>query len=63
MIDRIDLVFVTKDVEVLKSEIVGPSGSPNVDIGITPYPSDHRGVVSTVHVMPIEPPLFVAADQ
>lgn len=63
VIDRIDLVFATSDVKVLNSEIVGPSGSPNVDFGITPYPSDHRAVVSTVSVRPVEPPLFVAADQ
>jgi endonuclease/exonuclease/phosphatase family metal-dependent hydrolase len=63
VIDRIDLVFATSNVEVVKSEIIGPSGSPNVDIGITPYPSDHRAIVSTVRVTPVEPPLFVAADQ
>lgn len=62
IIDRIDLVFATPNVKVLESEIVGPQGSPDADIGITPFPSDHRGVVSTVQVMPTTPPLFVAAE-
>jgi endonuclease/exonuclease/phosphatase family metal-dependent hydrolase len=63
VIDRIDLVFVTNNIEVVSSKIVGPSGSPNADIEITPYPSDHRAVVSTVRVTPVEPPLFVTADK
>ena len=63
VIDRIDLVFATKDVEVLKSEIVGPKGSPNADVEIEPFPSDHRAVVSTIRVTPALPPLFVAVDK
>jgi endonuclease/exonuclease/phosphatase family metal-dependent hydrolase len=63
VLDRIDLVFATSDIEVVSSEIVGPGGSPNADIEVTPFPSDHRGVVSTVRVAPVEPPLFVAADK
>jgi endonuclease/exonuclease/phosphatase family metal-dependent hydrolase len=63
VLDRIDLVFATNNIEVVSSEIVGPGGSPNADIEITPYPSDHRGVVSTVRVTPVEPPVFVATDK
>jgi hypothetical protein len=63
VIDRIDLVFVTENVEVLKSEVVGPKGSPNADVEIEPFPSDHRGVVSTIRVIPALPPLFVATDK
>jgi hypothetical protein len=48
---------------VVSSEIVGPGESPNADIEVTPFPSDHRAVVSTVRVTPVEPPFFVAADQ
>jgi endonuclease/exonuclease/phosphatase family metal-dependent hydrolase len=63
VLDRIDLIFATSNIGVVSSEIVGPGGSPNADIEITPFPSDHRGVVSSVRVTPVEPPLFIAADK
>ncbi|MCK6626333.1 MAG: endonuclease/exonuclease/phosphatase family protein [Anaerolineae bacterium] len=63
MVDRIDLVFAGGPVEVLNSELVGPAGVPDVDIGVQPFPSDHSGVVSTVRVTPVVPPLFVATDR
>ena len=63
VIDRIDLVFASEGVEVTASEVVGETGTPDVDIAIDQYPSDHRAVVSTVTVDPVEPPLFVAVDQ
>ncbi len=62
VIDRIDFVFAAGAVEVLKSQIVGETGTPDADIGISPYPSDHRGVVSTLRVTPGSPPYFVAAQ-
>lgn len=62
MIDRIDLVFAANTVEIVDSQIVGEAGGPNVDIGIAPFPSDHRGVVSTVRVVPVTPPVFVDAQ-
>lgn len=62
-IDRIDLVYAAGDVEVLDSEIVGERGGPDVDISILPFPSDHRGVVSTVRLTPGVPPLFVSTDR
>jgi hypothetical protein len=34
-----------------------------VGIGVQPFPSDHSGVVSTVRVTPVVPPLFVAPDR
>jgi len=46
--DRIDFVMVVgPSVRVTKSEIVGEK-SPEADIVVAPYPSDHRAVVSTV---------------
>lgn len=60
--DRIDFVYAANAMDILSSEIVGPAGSPNVDIGIQPYPSDHRAVVSAMRVRPVEPPVFVAAQ-
>lgn len=63
VLDRIDLVFATGNIEVVSSEIVGPAGSANADIEVEPFPSDHRAVVSTVRFTPVEPPLFVATDK
>ncbi len=62
VVDRIDYVFAGGAVDVLDSQIVGEAGGTDVEIGITPYPSDHRGVVSTVRITPAEPPLFVAVE-
>ncbi len=62
-IDRIDFVYASGDVEVTDSQVVGEAGGPDVDIPIEPFPSDHRSVVSTVKVRPVEPPLFVAFEQ
>ena len=62
-IDRIDLVFASEDVEVRDSRVVGQAGTPDVDVEIDPYPADHRAVVSTVVVDPVEPPPYVAVEQ
>ena len=48
---------------VTKSRVVGQPGTPDVDVAVDPYPSDHRSVVSTVVVTPAEPPLFVSVEQ
>jgi hypothetical protein len=62
VIDRIDFVYAANTGDVLDSEIVGDPAMPNTDIAVSPYPSDHRAVVSTIRVTPFEPPLFVAVD-
>lgn len=63
MIDRIDQVFAANVIKIIDSEVVGEAGGPDVAIGVLPFPSDHRGVVSTMRVMPVEPPHFVAVDR
>lgn len=62
-LDRIDWVLAAGDVEVMSSEVVGEDGNPDVDIAVTPWPSDHRGVVSTLRLTPGAPPLLVAVNQ
>lgn len=62
-LDRIDLIFAANADEILDSKIIGDAGTPNVDFGITSYPSDHRAVVSTVRVTPASLPPFVWVDQ
>ena len=60
--DRIDWVLVSGPARTVASEIVGERGGPDVDIGVRPYPTDHRGVVSTLVVRPGEPPVFAAPE-
>jgi endonuclease/exonuclease/phosphatase family metal-dependent hydrolase len=61
--DRIDFVYASTGIEVLDSKIVGERDGKDVDIVVDPYPSDHRAVVSTLKVTPVEPPLFVSFDR
>jgi exonuclease III len=61
--DRIDLVYAAGNIEVVSSELVGEVGGPDVDIEVSPWPSDHRAVVSTLRVTPGAPPLLVSAEQ
>jgi len=58
--DRIDFVWAAGAAEPLESQVVGESRA-NADIVIQPYPTDHRGVVSTFLVTPAPAPVFVAA--
>ena len=59
--DRIDWVLHAGRVETLDSRLVGESGGPDVDLGVkAPYPSDHRGVVSTMAVTLARSPVLVS---
>jgi exodeoxyribonuclease III len=45
--DRIDFVFFGgPGVELVEVEVVGESAERGADVVVTPYPSDHRGVVA-----------------
>ncbi len=59
--DRIDLVWAGGPVTVLDSQVVGEPGA--ADIAVSPWGSDHRGVVSTFELEPAEPPDLVSVDQ
>jgi endonuclease/exonuclease/phosphatase family metal-dependent hydrolase len=61
--DRIDLVFTGGPSRTLQSEIVGERGAPGVSLTVDPWPSDHRGVVSTFEVLPAPLPVLVAVEQ
>lgn len=57
--DRIDFLYFAGPVEVLASQIVGEAGRDDVAISVTPWPSDHRGVIATFRVRPARmPPLL-----
>ncbi len=59
--DRIDYVW-SANATILNSEIVGEAGNPQVDIAVMPWPSDHRAVVSTFRVAPIEAPPLIGVE-
>lgn len=58
--DRIDLVYATAAATPTASIVVGERGSPLADVGVDPWPSDHRSVVSTFSVTPTPMPVLVA---
>lgn len=60
--DRIDFVFTAGPSTTVASQIVGEANGPDVDIVVSPWPSDHRAVLSTFDVVPAAPPIFVAAN-
>ena len=60
--DRIDWVLAMGPVTATASGVVGEAGGPDVAYSVTPWPTDHRGVVSTFRVTPAVPAPFAAVD-
>jgi imidazolonepropionase-like amidohydrolase len=60
--DRIDFVYAAGPARALRSEVVGEAGAAGVDLSVTPWPSDHRAVVSTFEVKPAPMPALVAVN-
>jgi imidazolonepropionase-like amidohydrolase/endonuclease/exonuclease/phosphatase family metal-dependent hydrolase len=61
--DRIDLVYAAGPVLTVASQIVGEVAARDVDLPVTPWPSDHRAVVSTFRVTPAPMPRLVAVAE
>lgn len=51
--DRVDFIYTAGNSKVIESHIVGEPGYQNVDISVSPWPSDHRAVVSRFEVIPV----------
>ena len=60
--DRIDWVLAAGPATATASGVVGEAGGPDVAYSVTPWPTDHRGVVSTFTVTPALPQPFAAVD-
>lgn len=60
--DRIDFIFTGGNSKAIASQIVGEENGPDVDISVSPYPSDHRAVVSTFEVVPMDAPALIAVE-
>ncbi len=61
--DRIDWVLASGPATATASTVVGEAGGPDVGIGFDPWPTDHRGVLSTFTVAPAVPAPFVAPSE
>jgi endonuclease/exonuclease/phosphatase family metal-dependent hydrolase len=56
--DRIDQIWVAGPASATGIEIVGERGGPEVSIGLRPWGTDHRAVVSTLDATPGAPPVM-----
>jgi endonuclease/exonuclease/phosphatase family metal-dependent hydrolase len=60
--DRIDWVMHAGPSTALASTVVGEVGDADAGVQVSPFPSDHRGVVSTFAVQPAVSPVLVAVS-
>jgi endonuclease/exonuclease/phosphatase family metal-dependent hydrolase len=60
--DRIDYVYAAGPAQTISSELVGERGGRGVTLSVSPWPSDHRAVMSTFDVTPATMPVLVAVD-
>jgi hypothetical protein len=58
--DRIDLLFSGGPAHATSSQIVGERRSASTDIAVSPWPSDHRSVVSGFRITPARSPALVS---
>ena len=59
--DRIDWELAAGNAVPRGSTVVGEPAFPDAGVTIAPYPTDHRGVVTSFDVTPGTPPIFAAA--
>jgi endonuclease/exonuclease/phosphatase family metal-dependent hydrolase len=57
---RIDYVFSAGPSRTLGAQIIGEPGGPDVDIAVSPWPSDHRALVARFAVEPAPAPAMIA---
>ena len=62
LLDRIDFVMESGPARTVDSRLVGEEGGPDVEVGVSPWPSDHRAVASTFEVEPAPTPALVSAE-
>ena len=60
-LDRIDWVLFANATPTA-STVVGEAGGPDVGVGVSPWPSDHRAVLSTFEVEPADAPAMIAVE-
>lgn len=60
---RIDYVWYAGPAEVTESLVVGEADAEGVDIAVTPWPSDHRAVLSVFEVDPAPMPEIITTSR
>jgi hypothetical protein len=60
--ERIDYVYAAGPSTTLDSKLVGEPGGEDVEIEAAPWTSDHRAVLSSFEVTPVEMPTLIAVD-
>ena len=58
--DRIDFIYAAGPATTTAAQLAGEQGGPEVTYAVDPWPTDHRGVVSTFQVSPGPLPVMVA---
>lgn len=58
--DRIDFIWFAGPAQVTGSAIAGEHGSPEVSVGLDPWPSDHRAVIAGFRVVPRDMPELIS---
>jgi endonuclease/exonuclease/phosphatase family metal-dependent hydrolase len=59
--DRIDYVWVA-NMRVIDSVVMGEAGNSQNGLSVTPWPSDHRAVLTTVEVSPLDAPPLITVE-
>ena len=60
--DRIDFIYSAGPAKATAAQLAGERGGPEVTFGVSPWPSDHRAVMSTFEVTPGPLPVMVAVS-
>lgn len=60
--DRIDIIYSAGPAVVTDSLVIGEQGHPDVSVSVTPWPSDHRAVLSVFDVTPAPAPDMVTVN-
>jgi hypothetical protein len=61
--DRIDLMYVSPDITVETIRIVGEAESQYSDLSVSPWPTDHRGLLADLRVPAVPCPTLVSASR
>lgn len=59
--DRIDFAWVA-NVQPVESVVMGEAGNPQNALSVTPWPSDHRAVLTTLMVDPVATPALITVE-
>jgi hypothetical protein len=59
--DRIDYVWVA-NMRVIDSVVMGEAGNSQNGLSVTPWPSDHRAVLTTIEVTPFDAPPLITVE-